>query len=40
MLKGTRSRKPEKMEGEKEREKGEAEKEEEGKAAGDVRNVK
>ena len=28
------------MEGEKEMEKGEAEKEEEGKAAGDVRNVK
>ena len=39
MLKGTRSRKPDKMEGEKEIEEGEAEREE-GKAAGDVRNVK
>ena len=39
MLKSTRSRKPDKMDGEKEIEEGEAEREE-GKAAGDVRNVK
>ena len=40
MPKGTRSRTPEKMEGQKEMEEGEAEREEEGQAEGDVRNVK
>ena len=40
MPKGTRSRPPEKTEGQKEMEEGEAEREEEGQAEGDVRNVK
>lgn len=39
MLKCTRSRNPGRMEGEEEREETEPERQEEGKAAGDVRNV-